>query len=95
MNIIEDSRSVDGWITCIIKDRWVQAKVYNNPSHFGINEGRVSKLVIAKTEKPNLSNNLMDELYYNYDRGLDFDEAPPGLVNEVVNELEKLPKINI
>jgi hypothetical protein len=39
-----------GWITAIIEGRWVQAKVYDEPSVFGVNEGRVSKLSIGKTD---------------------------------------------
>ena len=31
----------NGWITAIIEGRWVQAKVYDNPSVYGIDDGRV------------------------------------------------------
>ena len=30
---------------------------------------------------------------YNYDRGLDFDNAPKGLIDKIVNQLEQLPKL--
>lgn len=39
-----------GWITAIIEDHWVQAKVYDSPSTFGVNNGRVSKIAIGKTD---------------------------------------------
>jgi hypothetical protein len=82
-----------GWITAIIEDRWVQAKVYDEPSTFGIKNGRVSKLAIGKTSERNPNCNFFDQMCFNYDRGLDFDDAPEGLVDKVVAELEKLPKI--
>lgn len=39
------------------------AKVYDEPSNFGINEGRISKLELRQNGK----------IVYNYDRGLDID----------------------
>lgn len=47
------------------KDYKYQAKVYDKGSHFGINNGRVSKLWIYNVKT--------GEVLYNYDRGLDFD----------------------
>lgn len=82
-----------GWITAIIEDRWVQAKVYDQPSCFGINNGRVSKIAIAKTNYRDPTKPYHPQLCYHYDRGLDFDNAPPGLVDKIVRELENLPKI--
>ena len=82
-----------GWITAIIEDRWVQAKVYDLPSTFGINDGRVSKLAIGKTRYRDRDQNFFEQMCFNYDRGLDFDEAPEGLVDKIVAELEKLPTL--
>lgn len=93
MKIISDNRSINGWITCIIENRWVRAKVYNLPSKFGINDGRVSKLAIGKTDQVLQGQNFFDQICYNYDRGLDFNKAPKGLLKKVVAELEKLPTI--
>ncbi len=84
-----------GWITAIICDRWVQAKVYDEPSTFGVNNGRVSKLCIGKTNRRNEREDFFNQMCYNYDRGLDFDEAPHGLVDEVVRRLEMLPKLYV
>lgn len=85
--------SQTGWITAIIEDHWVQAKVYDEPSTYGVNNGRVSKIAISKTSSRNPNANFFDQLCYNYDRGLDFDNAPPQLVNKIIAKLEKLPKL--
>lgn len=82
-----------GWVTALIEGRWVQAKVYDEPSDYGINGGRVSKLVISKTATRNPNKVFFDQMCFNYDRGLDFDEAPEGMVEKVVAALETLPKI--
>ena len=82
-----------GWITAIIEGRWVQAKVYDEGSCFGINDGRVSKLVIGKTQYRDPTQNFFDQMCFNYDRGLDFNDAPDGLVDKIVAELETLPTI--
>ena len=81
------------WITAIIAGRWCQAKVYNEPSTFGINYGRVSKLAISKTDKRNENEEFFPQMCFNYDRGLDFDRTPPGLLDEIVAELENLPEL--
>lgn len=51
-----------GWITGNVGRFTVQAKVYDEGSHYGIDGGRVSKLWIKDGA----------EVVYNYDRGLDF-----------------------
>lgn len=82
-----------GWITAIIEGRWVQAKVYDQPSTYGVNDGRVSKIFIGKTRYRDPTQNFFEQMCFNYDRGLDFDEAPEGLVDKIVAELEKLPTL--
>ncbi len=89
--IIIKPHDYTGWITAIIQGRWVQAKVYDEPSTFGINNGRVSKLAVGKTRTRDSSRDFFDQMCYNYDRGLDFDRSSPGLINKIVAELEKLP----
>ena len=82
------------WITAVIQGRWVQAKVYDIPSTFGVGHGRVSKLAIGKTDKRDPERRFFDQMAYNYDRGLDFhnvDELPPVLLAAIVEELEALP----
>jgi len=92
MQILEP-HDESGWVTAIIADRWVQAKVYDQPSTFGLFNGRVSKLAIAKTNTRNPHANFFDQLDYNYDRGLDFDNLPEGLLVKIVAELETLPAL--
>jgi len=81
-----------GWITAVISGRWVQAKVYDLPSTFGINDGRVSKLAIGKTRFRDASAPFFEQIDYNYDRGLDFNNLPAGVLDEIVEALEYLPK---
>ena len=89
MHIIKP-RSMAGWITAVIDGRWVQAKVYDEPSTFGIKNGRVSKCVIGKTATRNENKDFFEQMDYNYDRGLDYDNLPPGVLDRVVAELEAL-----
>lgn len=82
-----------GWITAIIEGRWVQAKVYDEPSVYGVNEGRVSKLAISKTDTCDPTRNFFDQMDYNYDRGLDFKRRtlPVATLRKIIAELEALP----
>ena len=84
-----------GWITAVILGRWCQAKIYNEGSEFGINGGRVSKLVIGKSSEVVMGGNFFDQMAYNYDRGLDFDNLPTGVLDDIVGQLEALPKLVI
>ena len=90
MKILEAYDRV-GWITAEINGRWVQAKVYDEPSTCGINNGRVSKLAIGKTATRDANKPFFDQMAYNYDRGLDFDKLPVGVLNDILAELETLP----
>ncbi len=92
MQIIEP-HSQTGWITAIIEGRWVQAKVYDEPSTYGLWNGRVSKLAVGFTEHRDPTKPFFDQMCYNYDRGLDFNKAPKGLIRKIVKELETLPKL--
>ena len=88
MKILSDRKYSGGWITAIVCGRWVQAKVFDEPSTYGINDGHVSKLVIGKTDKRDVNRDFLEQMCYNYDRGLDFDNAGSMLVNEIVKQLE-------
>ncbi len=90
MHIIE----ADGiWITAIIEGRWVQAKVYEAPSSFGVNNGMVSKLCISKAASHNPHINFFNQMAYNYDRGLDFDYIKnDNMLNSIVEQLENYRK---
>jgi hypothetical protein len=68
-----------------IKINWLyidyQAKVYPEPSRFGINQGRISKLSLR----------VENEEVYWFDRGLDFDHLPDDIdINRVVNQIEAI-----
>lgn len=82
MKIIEP-HSYSGWITVEIDGYHIQAKVYDEPSSFGVRGCRVSKLTIY---------NKFKRVYYSYDRGLIFDNTPKGLLDKVLKELNSLPK---
>lgn len=90
-----DPHSKDLWITAIINGRWVQAKVYDEPSTYGINNGRVSKCFIGKTDTrdPNPNADFFSQMDFSYDRGLDFNNLPDEILDSIISELEKLPKL--
>jgi len=89
----DDSRHKDGWVTCIIAGRYIQAKVYDEPSEYGINSGRVSKLAIMKDMIRDHDKAFDEQLCYSYDRGLNFSNISDEDVNVVVAALEKLPPV--
>jgi len=81
------------WIEAVINGRWVMAKVYNEPSTFGINGGRVSKLAISKTDSRDPDQPYFPQMDYNYDRGLDFDHLEDDeLLCSILGLLEKYRK---
>ena len=80
-----------GWITAEIAGRWVQAKVYDAPSTYGVRNGRVSNLAIGKTQDRAPNKPFFPQMAYNYSRGLDFDNLPIGVLDAVLAELEALP----
>ena len=83
-----------GWITAIIDGRWVQAKVYDEPSCFGVNDCRVSKLAIGKTDTIDSGKNFFDQVDYNYDRGLDFCDIDDEVLDSILFQLNKLPTLD-
>lgn len=90
--VLDDDRAKSGYITCVIAGRWVQAKVYDEPSEYGVGGfSRVSKLGIGKSMVRDPMKNFFDQMDYNYDRGLDFSNLPDNDVAVVVAALEKLP----
>jgi hypothetical protein len=94
MEVIEEHDKY-GWITAIICGRWVQAKVYQEPSCFGVNDCRVSKLAIGKTDSRDEGVSFFEQMDYNYDRGLDFNRLhDDDILNSILLELNGLPKDN-
>lgn len=92
MKILEE-HDTTGWITAIINNRWVQAKVYDKPSIFGVNDCRVSKLAIGKTDDIKHGENFFNQIDYNYDRGLDFNNLDNNLLDSIVEKLNELPTL--
>ena len=70
----------DGWMRGTTDGHAWIAKVYDEGSTWGINEGRVSKLTVYATDRKSAE-------IYNYDRGLDFDNAPAGLVDQILGQI--------
>lgn len=92
--IILEPHDIDtNWITAIIEDRYVVAKVFDEPSTYGINGGRISKLAILKTSTRDCSADWVSQVDYNYDRGLDFSNISNELLFKIIDELESLPKL--
>ena len=93
MKIIDDNRAKNGWITTVIEDRWVMAKVYNAPSMFGVNGCRVSKLALSKTDTRIPRGDFFQQMDYNYARGLDFhnDTLPAETLTKILSVLNALP----
>ena len=64
-----------GWIDGNIDGFRFQAKVYDEGSVYGINEGRVSKLMIWDEAKKQACGNIFKASILNYDRGWDIKPA--------------------
>jgi hypothetical protein len=64
MKILKDTRKQNGYITAIINNRWVMAKVYDEPSDYGVNGCRVSKLWIGKRASRDKQANFLDQMVY-------------------------------
>ena len=80
MALTRTSRAA-GWIDGWTDEHYWMAKVYDEGSNWGINEGRVSKLTVydGRTSKsPEI---------YSYDRGLDFDHAPACLIDQILEQI--------
>lgn len=72
------------WLTARVQGRKIQAKIFDEGSRFGINNGRISKLHISRKGAEGLG---LRDACYNYDRGADVDEGDP-VVDKIVSELE-------
>lgn len=70
-----------------------QAAVYDEPSRFGIHDGRTSKLMIWDEAKRQRTGNIFSASIMNYDRGWDIEPKPEHteLVKALVAYLEALP----
>lgn len=73
------ARDITGWMVAEVNGFHCVAKVYNEPSEFGINDGRISKLHISKNGTE----------VYAFERGLDFDKLNPKTLKSIVSQIEK------
>ncbi len=72
------------WLTARVRGRKTQAKIYDEPSRFGIDNGRITKLHVSRAGVETMG---LDDACYNYDRGGDIDLSDP-VVPEIIRELE-------
>ena len=72
------------WKQGVVNGYFWQAKVYYESSSFGIEGGRISKLVICSTEYWD-----HDKVVYNYDRGLDINKISKDILNLAIDEASK------
>ena len=81
-------KRVPVWVSGSVGGYAYEASVYDEPSRFGINEGRVSKLWVWTADR-------QDELLA-YDRGWDKEpsEAHRELYEALLNHLETLPPLS-
>ncbi len=91
---ITAERDERGWIKGKIGRYTFSAKVFDLPSQFGIDGGRVSKLGIYDDEQRKRERNYFAACIVNYDRG--WDIQPEGAAAEqvfrtVLGFLETLP----
>jgi hypothetical protein len=84
----------DGWVDGMIDGFRFQAKVFDESSRFGINEGRVSKLMIWDESKRQADANIFKASILNYDRGWDIKPtkaADKEILAAVLEYLGDLP----
>lgn len=94
MQILKSHDKKTGWLTAEICGRWVQAKVFDKPSSYGINGGRVSKLSIGRINfLDGYEKDFLDRLDFHYDRGESFNNLPDGMLQKIVSKLESLPRL--
>jgi hypothetical protein len=98
---ILEPHSIDtGYVTLLAHDRWIQAKVYDDPSDYGVRNCRVSKISISKEGIHLLGIesglNFFDNCDYNYDRGLDFHHKKSltkKTLNDILDYLNAMPRL--
>lgn len=81
------------WMEGIIEGCHFDAEVYDAPSEYGINEGRISKLMVWKEVEEKGSRKVSRKLLANYDRGWDIKPQAQykKMFDELVSYLESQP----
>jgi hypothetical protein len=70
------------WREIVLFGWRIQAKIFDNPSMYGINEGRISKLWVREEKS--------GKELLNYERGWDFNYLPKPVVDLLVKYLEHI-----
>lgn len=76
---IEQKQKTGNWVYVEGLGYGGSAKIFPEPSGFGIHNGRVSKLDLRNKD---------GEIVFNYDRGHDVDRISTETLNEIISELE-------
>lgn len=91
---IESANENTNWVVGTYKGLEVQAKVFDEPSEFGIREGRVSKLEVSRSKdeiRSRASSRMGKDVLYSYDRGEDVNKLSSSIFDGLLAELESLP----
>jgi len=86
----------DNWVKGIVGDYTFSAKLFDEGSVFGINDGRVSKLMIWDEDIRQKEQNIFKGCIVNYDRGWDIEpvtDEQAEIFNTVLDLLENSPKL--
>ena len=78
------------WLEGTVEGHHFQAAVYDEPSVYGINEGRISKLMVWDEAKRQGRRSYSRTTLMNYDRGWDIEPEArhKALIDELVSYLE-------
>ena len=81
------------WLEGTVEGHHFQAAVYDEPSVYGINEGRISKLMVWDETKRQCRRGYSRTILMNYDRGWDIEPKAQhkSLIDELISYLENLP----
>ena len=96
MNITIQKQGQYPWYKGMIGGYTFEAAVYDEPSVYGINEGRISKLMVWDETKRQQYRNIFSAAIMNYDRGWDIEpqKRHKALINALIAYLENIPAYN-
>lgn len=82
------------WYKGVIGRYQFEAKVYDEPSTYGINEGRISKLRVWDGTMPTNAVNPFESSIMNYDRewNIEPEGAYAAMADALIARLEQLPR---
>lgn len=93
MQIIVKKLDQYPWWEGTIEGYHFQAAVYDEPSVYGINQGRISKLMVWDEAKRQRYRNIFRAALMNYDRGWDIKPKAEhkAMIDDLISYLENLP----